>query len=258
MDKFTGREAPVPARRADGDVAEVSFVAHRDGHDIPAVAWLPATRSGAPVVLLGHGGSGHKSIDRHRQIAHQLAGQGVACLAIDGPYHGDRAILGDAPLDYQKRVVDEGPANVHNRMCRDWVHTVDEASGRWGLDTESVGYFGLSMGARYGIVVCAALGSRLKTAVLGKFGLVGDDPMMVAVSADSVVKECAAQINAPLLHHVQWDDEIFPLHGQLQLFDLFASPEKTLRARPGPHHQTRADDHNAWLEHLYHYVRQPS
>ncbi len=203
------------------------------------------------MVLLGHGGSGHKAIDLHRRLALQLAtGMGVACLAIDGPYHGDRAVPGDDPLDYQKRVVAEGPVAVHTRMCQEWLTVLEAASKAWGLDGTAVGYFGLSMGARYGIPVCAALGARLRTAVLGKFGLATDDPMMAAMAVDELVRRFAAQITAPLLHHVQWNDEIFPLHGQLELFDTFTSPEKSMRARPGPHHQTRADDVTAWSEHL--------
>ncbi|QFG69570.1 hypothetical protein [Ornithinimicrobium pratense] len=250
MDELASRGPAQLRMEHDGLVAKVSFTTGGDGHRIPAMAWLPTTHQGAPVVLLGHGGSGHKAIDRHHQLAQQLAGESVASLAIDGPYHGDRAVPGDAPLDYQHRVADEGPGVVHARMCQDWLYALDAASHRWGLDEDTVGYFGMSMGARYGIAVCAALGARLRAAVLGKFGLVADDPMMVAVSADEVVRRCAAQISAPVLHHVQWNDEIFPLPGQLELFDLFASPEKTMRARPGRHHETRADDLTAWHDHL--------
>ncbi|WP_141817752.1 dienelactone hydrolase family protein [Ornithinimicrobium humiphilum] len=258
MNEPVGHMEAVPTSEPVGDVAEIRFTAVRGGHQVPAVAWLPATPAGSRVVLLGHGGSGHKGIHRHRVLAHQLASEGVACLAIDGPYHGDRAVPGDGLLDYQRRVVDEGPEAVHARMRQDWLHALDHASHRWGLDAESVGYFGVSMGARYGIVVSAALGPRLKTAVLGKFGLVTHDSMMLAVSANDVVRQCAAQINAPLLHHVQWNDEIFPLQGQLELFDLFGSPEKILRGRPGPHHQTRADDLLAWSQHLAQYLRHTS
>lgn len=258
MNELVGGRATVPTSDPEGDVAEIWFTAVNGGRQVPAVAWLPATPAGSRVVLLGHGGSGHKAIDLHRVLAHQLASEGVACLAIDGPYHGDRAVPGDGSLDYQQRVVDEGPEAVHARMRQDWLYALDQASHRWGLDANSVGYFGISMGARYGIVVCAALGPRLKTAVLGKFGLVADNPIMVAVSANDVVRECAVQIKAPLLHHVQWSDEIFPLQGQLELFDLFNSPEKILRGRPGPHHQTRADDLLAWCHHLTQNLRQPS
>lgn len=232
-------------------MTEVLFSVERAGHQVPAFAWLPTGRRQAPVVLLGHGGSGHKSIDRHHRLARRLVdGAGVACLSIDGPYHGDRAVPGDGPLDYQERVVAEGPAAVHDRMTQDWLTVLAAAAERWALDGDSVGYLGLSMGSRYGLEVCAALGTRLQVAMIGTFGLAADDPMMVAMAADGLLRASAAGISAPVLHHVQWDDEVFPRDGQLQLFDLFASPEKIMRARRGAHGETGADDEAAWCEHL--------
>lgn len=232
-------------------VTEVSFSVVRDGHRVPAYGWLPTGRRQAPVVLLGHGGSGHKSIDRHHRLARRLVGgTGVACLAIDGPFHGDRAVRGDGPLDYQQRVVAEGPVAVHARMTQDWLTVLAAASNAWALDGDLVGYLGLSMGSRYGLGVCAALGSRLQAAVIGTFGLAADDAMMGAMAVDELLRASASAIFAPVLHHVQWDDEIFPRHGQLQLFDEFASPTKVMRARPGTHRETRTDDEAAWCEYL--------
>lgn len=232
-------------------VTEVSFSVVRDGHQVPAYGWLPTGRRQAPVVLLGHGGSGHKSIDRHHRFARRLvAGTGVACLAIDGPFHGGRAVPGDGPLDNQQRVVAEGPVAVHARMTQDWLTVLSAASEAWELDGDLVGYLGLSMGSRYGLDVCAALGSRLQAAVIGTFGLATDDAMMGAMAVDELLRESAAGIFAPVLHHVQWDDEVFPRYGQFQLFDEFASPTKIMRARPGAHRETRSDDEAAWCEHL--------
>lgn len=233
-------------------VTEMAFSVPRDGSQVPAIAWLPPnTDRLPPVVLFGHGGSGHKAIDRHRRMGSRLAGQfGIAALAIDGPFHGDRAVPGDGPLDYQHRVVAEGPVVVHERMRDDWLTLLSAATEAQLVDSESVAYLGVSMGARYGMAVCAALGPRLRTAVIGKFGLAAPDPMMTAMAADHLVRASATAITAPVLHHVQWDDEVFTRDGQLELFDLFASPLKQLRGRPGRHAVTRDDDENTWLEHL--------
>lgn len=139
---------------------------------------------------------------------------------------------------------------MHTRMIQDWLTVLTAASEVWELDGDLVGYFGLSMGSRYGLGVCAALGSRLQAAVIGTFGLATDDAMMAAMAVDEFLRASAAGIYAPVLHHVQWDDEVFPRYGQLQLFDEFASPRKVLRARPGAHRETRIDDEAAWCEHL--------
>ena len=47
--------------------------------------------------------------------------------------------------------------------------------------------------------------------------------------ADHLRQASAPGITPPVLHHVQGCDEVFPRDGQLQLFDLFASPEKIMR-----------------------------
>ncbi len=51
----------------------------------------------------------------------------------------------------------------------------------------------------------------------------------------------AQAICAPVLYHVQWDDEVFPRDGQFELFDALASTDKQLIAKPGPHGQTHPD-----------------
>jgi len=51
-------------RGADG---ELSFMLRRDDDDAPGV--VAAGDAPAPVVLLGHGGSGHKRTERHARLA---------------------------------------------------------------------------------------------------------------------------------------------------------------------------------------------
>ncbi len=57
-------------------------------------------------------------------------------------------------------------------------------------------------------------------------------------------------IHAPLLQHVQWDDEVFPRQSQLDLFELFPAEDRQLHARTGEHALTRPDDETACREHL--------
>jgi hypothetical protein len=53
-----------------------------------------------------------------------------------------------------------------------------------------------------------------------------------------------------VLYHVQWDDEIFPRDGQFELFAAFASADKRLIARPGPHAGTHPDDETSWQDFI--------
>jgi dienelactone hydrolase len=234
-----------------GAVRESRLVLRTSTHGVPAVLWRPGRRADPPVVLLGHGGGGHKRIDRHVRIGTWLATHaGIAALSIDGPFHGDRRVPGDGRLDYQARVAREGAAAVHDRMRSDWLDTLAAVAAAGWVDGGRVGYLGMSMGGRYGIPVCAALGPRLTCAVIGKFGLTQSPPLPDTLSAPEMIATAARAVRAPVLQHVQWDDEIFPRAGQLELFDLLASPDKQLRARPGTHGQDRPDDETAWIDFL--------
>ena len=74
------------------DHIESGFSCTVDGRVVPGALWEPATPAGpVPLVLLGHGGNGHKRQDYVKAVARGLARHhGVAAAAVDGPVHGDR------------------------------------------------------------------------------------------------------------------------------------------------------------------------
>src|ERR1700712_5041053 len=76
---------PVPIRLA----------VSRDGADVPALAWVPA--SPRATVVVGHGGSGHKASPAVLGIVEALVARRIATVAIDGPVHGERR--SDGSLD---------------------------------------------------------------------------------------------------------------------------------------------------------------
>ena len=93
---------------ADAGFVERSFLLRRGSGIVPGVLWSPGTAAGPPAVLLFHGGSGHKRSERHVQMGRWLASAGLAVIAVDGPYHGDRVASPMAPAVYQQLIVDGG------------------------------------------------------------------------------------------------------------------------------------------------------
>ena len=76
----------------DQNVRKRPFTVRRADEDVPAVMWLPERPARRrPLVLLGHGGGMHKKSPLIDRLGNWLAvGHGIACLAIDLPFHGER------------------------------------------------------------------------------------------------------------------------------------------------------------------------
>ncbi len=236
---------------SDGELTERSFALRHGGRAVPGVLWSGAGQAGRPAVLLGHGGSGDKRSERQLRVARWLAGQaGLAVVAIDGPYHGDRVPAPLSPAEYQQLIVDEGIDRVTARMTEDWLAVVGALAALGLVDGGNVSVCGMSMGARFGLPVAAALGPRLRCAVFGKFGLRESELLHPGLCAPELTLTAARAIDAPVLFHVQWDDEIFPRDGQFELFSAFAAADKRLIARSGPHAETHPDDVAAWQRQL--------
>ena len=100
-------------------------------------------------------------------------------------------------------------------MVEDWRETLAAIETVADVDTSGVGYVGVSMGSRFGLPLAAAIGPQLRCAVLGKFGLVEVGLYEGADMSGRILAD-AARITAPVLYHVQWQDELFPNRVQLR------------------------------------------
>lgn len=219
------------------------------GRRVPAVRWQAASPT-APLVLLGHGGGSHKTAPRQVALARRLVAGGLTVLAIDGPAHGERAVgVDQSPGRYQAELVARGIDVVVDEMVEDWLTALEVARSS-GSAGDRVGYLGLSMGTRFGLPLAAALGDRLTCGVLGKFGLQQSPALHPGLHDRLQLRSAAERVTAPILWHVQWDDELFPRAGQFEMFDHLGSTDKRLIAFPGLHGMTADAAVEAWLSFL--------
>jgi dienelactone hydrolase len=230
----------VLAETSERGLRKLTLSVRRPGENVPAVVWLPDSDAARwPAVLLSHGGGLHKEARYITRLAERLVRDlGCAAVAIDQPYHGERTPPGErglTPLERRSRIgLDAWRARNSSATAQavdDWQATIDAVRGLGAGEAAPFGYFGLSLGTRFGIPL-TAVEPRITCAVFGLFGHPGAGDVDAAGFA-----EATRQITVPVLFLMQWDDELFPRDGGLALFDRLGSARKTLHANPGSHTQ---------------------
>lgn len=212
---------------ADGITTREFFVT-AEGRKVPGVLWTPAGATGRlPLMLAGHGGSGHKTSQLVLDFALPLARQGCAVAAIDGPVHGSRrAVFADGiPVRDEFLALWRAGGSV-DPMVADWRAVIDALIALPELDAGTIGWYGISMGTAYGLPLLAAE-PRIRAAVLGMWGLSYPNSGRLAVDAPAV--QC------PLLFQQKWGDEIFTRDSQIELFDRLGAEDKRLKIYMGGH-----------------------
>lgn len=255
MPETTGGTIVLQEGRSEQGVTERRFTIDRPGEEVPGILWTPEGAAGdaagpRPLVLLGHGGTQSKRAVNILALARRLVRHhGFAAASIDQPFHGERR-----PDEEREMSVDERRERLGRRMfgrereavidgaVGDWTATLDALQGLDDVGTGPVGYWGLSMGSHFGVPFVAGE-PRIRAAVLGLFGF---SPTRGQTGLDEV----AARVTVPVLFLVQWDDEIVPRDGALQLYDLLGSADKTLHAHPGRHVEVPRAEHDAAEAHF--------
>jgi alpha-beta hydrolase superfamily lysophospholipase len=212
---------------------------------VPLALWTPEGAAPKGLVLVGHGGSGHKREDYVLALARRLVRAGdFAVASIDGPVHGDRrAANAEVPTLVLMEFAQawSSDTSLTDGMVNDWVVTLDELQEDPDLANAPVGYWGLSMGTLLGLPFVASQ-ERVIACVLGLAGLVGPTSQRLA--------EDAPKILVPTLFLVQLDDELFATEASLELFRALGTPDKRLYAAPGKHRDVPADAFHLSIQFL--------
>ncbi|MCC9308258.1 alpha/beta hydrolase [Kitasatospora sp. RB6PN24] len=204
--------------------------------DVPGVLWSPASGGDpAPLILMCHGGGNHKKHPAMSGRAQRfVTGCGFHVAVIDTPGHGDRPVTAHDEAEvaalFAARAAGEpeGPivvrynAHLAELAVPEWRATLDALQQLPEIGANGpVGFFGINMGTAIGVPL-VAIEPRIKAAVFGQHW-------------PDVLVDKAKQITIPIEFDMQWDDEHISREDSLQLFDAFASTEKTLHANSGKH-----------------------
>ncbi|GAA5032430.1 alpha/beta hydrolase [Microbacterium fluvii] len=213
-----------------GDLVERSFTL--DG--VPGILWTPAGADRpSPLILMGHPGGIERMHPRLVARAARAAADGFATATIELPGSGVRPPLPgvDAARADLRRALQVGESVSADVIDRLILPLVDQAVPEWqqAIDAllerdEITGPVGFSGGVISIAVRLAAVDPRIRCA-----GLFAGSYVPAATMAD------AARLTIPLHVLLQWDDAGNDRQQALDLFDAFASTEKTLEANMGGH-----------------------
>jgi len=203
------------------------------------VLWSSAAGAdGAPLILLGHGGGLHKTAPGLVARAHHyVTACGFTVAAIDAPGHGDRPrsaqdqqwvaamLRARAAGESINPIVTDYNSSLAERAVPEWQATLDalQELPEIGVDAP-VGYGGMTLASAIGLPL-TAIEPRITAAVFG------------GVLVYDALTEAAKQITIPVIFLLPWGDEEIDRRSGLDLYDAFASKEKTLHANPGGHHE---------------------
>ncbi len=216
--------------RLDDGVVERDFALG----EIPGILWTPeSVPAPVPLILLGHPGGLGQMHPRLAARARHAAADGFASATIELPGGGDRPRLAgieEARADLRRALQAGEPvsADIIDRLV---LPLVDAAVPEWRATLDAllslpeiggpVAYSGgiISIGVRLALVEPRIVAAGL---FAGSF-------------VPRAILEEARRVTIPLHVLLQWDDKGNDRQMALDLFDAFASEEKSLSANMGGH-----------------------
>ncbi|MBB2893791.1 dienelactone hydrolase family protein [Flexivirga oryzae] len=205
--------------------------------EVPGVLWSPVDASpGTPLVLMGHGGGLHKRsrglVARAREA---VLRDGFVVAAIDAPGHGDRPRSAQDQHWVDTMLAERAAGRSMAATIADYNRSlVERAVPEWRAALDAlqelpeigsgmpIGYSGMTLASAIGIPLVVAE-SRITAAVFG--GVFVYDDITIA----------ARRVTIPIEFLLPLDDPEIDRQSGLDLFDEFASEDKTLHAFPGSH-----------------------
>jgi fermentation-respiration switch protein FrsA (DUF1100 family) len=217
-------------------VTERTFALAVGDETVPGIVWTPADGPVRATVLIGHGGTQHKRTPGVLSLGRRLARHlDYASVSIDAPAHGDRREGPEQRVTLEdlrrgaEAATPEQTAQMavrNEQAATEWSATLDAVEKTDGIHGP-FGYWGVSMGTSIGLPFVAR-DARIAAAV---FGLAGAGNRIGTAG----LAEAAQRVTVPVLFLFQWDDELVGRERGIELYDAFASAEKTMHINPGGH-----------------------
>jgi dienelactone hydrolase len=188
------------------------------GDAIEVDAYLPAGGKTWGVVVVQHGRSGHRKVPYVRGAAKRWSRDGLAVVAIDAPYHGDRALDQIPDLARNEPFLTQMVGDLR-RLCS----AIGSDQRLAGLP---VGYVGFSMGVLVGVPFMA-VERRIRAAVFLVGGATGTGTTDPATYAPLIRDRPVLLVSADR-------DEVFNRAAVTALYEAFGGSQELL-VFPGTH-----------------------
>ena len=201
-----------------GYVLESWTIRGGHGDTVPVDVFLPAEMETWGVVVAQHGRRGHRKVSYVRGAAKRWSRHGLAVVAMDAPYHGDR-------------VLDQIPDLARNEpFLTQTVGDLRRLCSALGSDQRlaglPLGYLGFSMGVLVGVPFMA-VDLRVRAGVFAVGGATGTGATDPATYAPLIRERPVLLVSADR-------DEFFNRASVTALYEAFGGSQESLQF-PGTH-----------------------